>query len=336
MSSGIDSSVAAIVLKEKGFGVIRVTFNNLGCNGSEIINQTKSIAEKLGIAHYVYDLTEEFKQTVIRYFVNEYKTGRTPNPCVYCNKKFKWHYLLLIADRLKCNLVATGHYAGIRKENGRFILTAGKDKDKDQSYFLWMLEQNDLKRTLFPLADLTKQEVRDIALKNNFADLAAKRESYSICFIRDNNYTDFLMNTFKDQNIRIKSGDIYTKSGKKIGRHKGIPFYTVGQKIMVNDKELYIHKIDQNSNSIIAGSKEYLYGNKLLLSDVNLIKYESLMGEFKGKVKIRGKESAKKAVIIEQNKKLNVKFEKNVFGIAPGQSAVIYEGNDVVAGGIIK
>ena len=242
MSGGIDSSMAALFLHEQGYEVIGITMKTwdyasaggskkeTGCCSLDSINDARAISVRYGFPHYVLDLRQEFGDSIINNFVDEYLAGRTPNPCVLCNTYIKWDALLRRADQLECEFIATGHYARIRHENGRYILSKGLDETKDQSYVLWGLTQESLKRTIFPLANLTKKEVRKMAVEKGFAELANKSESYEICFIPDNDYRGFLRRKVADIDTRAGEGDFVTTDGTVIGKHKGYPFYTIGQR----------------------------------------------------------------------------------------------------------
>lgn len=352
MSGGIDSSMAALFLHEQGYKVIGITMKTwdyassggskkeVGCCNLDSINDARSISVMYGFPHYVLDLRQEFGDSIINDFVDEYLAGRTPNPCVLCNTYIKWDALLRRADQLNCEFIATGHYARTRYENGRYILSKGLDDTKDQSYVLWGLTQESLKRTIFPLADLTKKEVRKIAVQKGFSELAKKSESYEICFIPDNDYRGFLKRKVADLDKRAGEGDFVLADGTTIGRHKGYPFYTIGQRkgleIAVGEP-LYVTKINPDTNTVTVGTIEEVKGRKMRVKKINLIKYDCLPENFQTVTRIRHKDSGKMSTVTQiENDSVEVFFHDKVLAIAPGQSAVFYEGEDVVGGGIIE
>ena len=242
MSGGIDSSIAAIMLHNEGYEVIGITMKTwdyalsgntkkeTGCCNLDTINDARAVAVSLGFPHYILDLKEEFYNSIVKNFISEYLSGFTPNPCVLCNALIKWKALLKRADALGCDFIATGHYAKIRFENERYILSCGEDVTKDQSYVLWQLSQENLKRTLFPLGGLTKDKVKKMAVELGFDNLAKKKESYEICFIPDDDYRSFLRHNVPDIDDKIGQGNFVDVEGKILGRHKGFPFYTIGQR----------------------------------------------------------------------------------------------------------
>jgi tRNA-specific 2-thiouridylase len=352
MSGGIDSSMAALMLHEQGYEVIGITMKTwdyagaggskkeTGCCSMDSINDARTISVTYGFPHMVLDLRQEFGDSIINNFVDEYLAGRTPNPCVLCNTYIKWEALLKRADQLNCEFIATGHYARIREENGRYILSKGMDDTKDQSYVLWGLTQESLKRTIFPLANLTKKEVRKIAMDKGFADLANKSESYEICFIPDNDYRGFLRRKVKDIDTRAGEGNFVKTDGTVIGRHKGYPFYTIGQRkgleIAVGDP-LYVTKINAETNTVTLGSVEEVKQQRMNVKKINLIKYDRLPENFQAVTRIRHKDSGKMSTANQlAGDSVEIFFHDKVSAIAPGQSAVFYEGEDVVGGGIIE
>ena len=352
MSGGIDSSMAALLLCEQGYEVIGITMKTwdyasaggskkeTGCCSLDSINDARSVSVNYGFPHYVLDLREEFGESIINNFVDEYLAGRTPNPCVLCNTYIKWDALLKRADQLNCEYIATGHYARIRQENGRYVLSKGLDETKDQSYVLWGLTQESLKRTIFPLADLTKKEVRKIAMEKGYTDLANKSESYEICFIPDNDYRGFLRRKVTDIDKRAGEGDFVLADGTVVGKHKGYPFYTIGQRkgleIAVGEP-LYVTKILPETNTVMLGSAEDVKGQKMTVKKINLLKYKQLPENFQALTRIRHKDVGKQCTIHQINENtVEVFFHEKVSAIAPGQSAVFYEGEDVVGGGIIE
>ncbi len=351
MSGGIDSSVAAILLLEQGYDLVGVTFRTwdyisegcmekeTGCCSVDAIFEAKHFCEKLGFDHHVLDIRASFEKSVIGNFVDEYLAGRTPNPCVVCNSHIKWGEIIKKADELGCDLIATGHYARIRHENDRYVLSCGRDKAKDQSYFLWTLTQENLSRTLFPLGEYEKTEIRKIAADKGFKKLSEKRESQEICFIPDDDYRAFLKKRIPDLETKYAGGDFVSTSGKLLGKHKGFPFYTIGQRkgleIAVGHP-LYVVKIIPDSNTIILGTRDELDSTAMEIKNINMVKYHEIPVGLEVKTKIRYRNPGTFSRVFHSGDKLKVEFYKPVSAITPGQSAVIYEDDDVVAGGVIE
>lgn len=343
MSGGLDSSVTAMLLKEQGYDIIGVTFvswlaKNKNIDDSEFIKNAKYLTGKLNIPHYVLDLREKFKNTVIKNFTDNYLLGLTPNPCVYCNPIIKWGSLLEKADELNCEYLATGHYAQIREENNRFILSKAVDVKKDQSYFLWRLKQKQLKRTMFPLGKYKKDVIRDLAKKYGFEYLSKQKESQEICFIPDDDYRSFLRNNIKNIDKKVGEGNFISTDGKILGKHKGHPFYTIGQrkglKIAVGHP-LYVVDINAENNTICLGTKQDLLKKEVFVNDINLIKYDVLPENTELTTKIRYRNKGTLSKLSKEDDKIKIIFNDNVSAITPGQSAVFYEQDDVVGGGII-
>lgn len=351
MSGGIDSSVAALLLHEQGYQVIGITMKTwdyagsgsskkeTGCCNLDSINDARFMAVRLGFPHYILDIRSEFGGRIIDNFVSEYLSGRTPNPCVLCNTHIKWDALLKRADQLGCEFIATGHYARIRFENNRYVISRGLDNTKDQSYVLWGLKQQDLARTIFPLSELDKPRVREIAREAGFGDLASKGESYDICFIPDNDYRSFLRKKVEGLEERVSGGNFVDVNGKILGKHKGYPFYTIGQRKGLEialGEPMFVVDINPSQNIVVLGKKEQLEEKEMWVKDFNLIKYAEVPDDRTFITRIRYKDSGASALIRHDADRLKVLFERKVNAIAPGQSAVIYEGDDLVGGGIIE
>jgi tRNA-uridine 2-sulfurtransferase len=350
MSGGIDSSVSAMLLHDQGYEVIGLTMKTwdysssgtskkeTGCCSLDSINDARQIAVEKGFAHYILDIRSEFGDSVIDNFVSEYMAGRTPNPCVLCNTHIKWDALYKRAEMLDCDYIATGHYAKVRHENGRYIVSKGIDILKDQSYVLWGLPQSLLSKTLFPIGGYRKTEIREMAKQMGFDELANKNESYEICFIPDNNYRNFLKAKIPDLDKKVAGGKFVTADGNILGEHEGYPFYTVGQrrglKIAVGEPQ-YVTKIDPNTNTVVLGSFDDLQKQEMWVRDVNLIKYDTIPENTMTTTKIRYKDPGTPATIDTENNIYKVVFHKPVNAVAPGQSAVFYEGDDVLGGGFI-
>lgn len=342
MSGGVDSSVTAVLLKEEGYEVIGVTMKIWerskdwgGCCGLGSIEDAKKVANRLGIPHYVLNFRDIFREKVIANFCEEYREGKTPNPCIRCNQYIKFDALLKKAEKLGADYIATGHYARIEYDSRRkrYLFMKGVDQRKDQSYVLYVMTQEQLKRTLMPLGNLTKDRVRQIA-KEKDLPVATKPESQEICFIPDNNYGEFLREYIPEG----KSGPIVNKEGKVIGEHQGIIFYTIGQRkgIGIAAKEaLYVIAIDKENNTIVVGKEKDVYGNELIAEDVKFI-IEELKEPFRAEAKIRYLHQASSAMVYPlDGNKLKVEFDGPQWAITPGQAVVFYDGDIVIGGGTI-
>ncbi|MCK4662477.1 MAG: tRNA 2-thiouridine(34) synthase MnmA [Bacteroidales bacterium] len=350
MSGGVDSSVAVILLMEMGYEVIGMTMNMYSDtkkksydetteNKPNYLEEAKKIADSLNIAHYTIDVRNKFNEAVISNFFKEYIIGKTPNPCVRCNTYIKWETLINYADKLNCKYISTGHYAQIRYENKRYIISKGLDEKKDQSYFLWGLKQNILSRIIFPLSKFTKEQIKNIATNNGFKKLSDRGESQEICFIPDNDYRKFLRDNVKDIDRIITEGNFVDKNGKILGKHKGYPFYTIGQRKGLNiavGQPLYVIKIIPETNTIYLGTRNELNKKSMLVKEFNLIKYNNLPKNFEVNTKIRYRNEGTLSKINIYDDKIVVDFYKDVSAITPGQSAVFYENDDIVGGGIIE
>jgi tRNA-specific 2-thiouridylase len=349
MSGGVDSSVAAALLKEKGFNLIGVTMKtwgyddipekDSGCCSLETIYSARSVAAALGFSHYTLDFTERFNETVITNFIEEYLHGNTPNPCVLCNKVIKWGALLEKAESLGADYIATGHYANVEQheDSGRYYITKGNDESKDQSYALWRVSQYALSKTIFPLGSYTKQKIREIARKLNLKP-SETPDSQEICFVPNNNYRELFQIRLPDLNKKLEGGEIIYH-GRKIGEHMGYPYYTIGQRRGLNiavGKPVYVSKIDAENNVIYVDDEDGLYNKTFLTREINLMPYEKLDKPIEATVKIRYKDSGDKAVIEQINdENIKVTFDNPKKAITPGQSAVFYDDNRVIGGGII-
>ncbi|MFL5753458.1 MAG: tRNA 2-thiouridine(34) synthase MnmA [Bacteroidia bacterium] len=349
MSGGIDSSVTAMMLHEQGYDVIGITMKTwdyqtsgsskkeTGCCSLDSINDARQVAVDLGFPHYILDIRSEFGDFIIDNFVDEYLAGRTPNPCVLCNTHIKWEALLKRANMLGCDYIATGHYAQVREENGRMVISRGLDTNKDQSYVLWGLSQESLRRTIFPLGKFTKPEIRKMATQYGFDELANKPESYDICFIPENDYRSFLKHKVEGLEERVDGGNFIYKD-KVVGKHRGYPFYTIGQRKgleIAMGEPVFVTEIIPETNTVILGDKEDLEKKEMWVRDFNLVKYASLPENYQAFTKIRYKDAGTMSTVNVEGNKLNVIFHQNVSGLAPGQSAVMYEGDDLVGGGFI-
>lgn len=339
MSGGVDSSVAAFLLKNSGYDVTGVTMclgvkaddEKVRCCGPQAVDDAKRVCHRLGIPHYVMDFSKDLEEKVISKFVSEYLKGRTPNPCIDCNRFLKFELLLGKAITMGFDFLATGHYARIEKNNGTFVLRRAKDKAKDQSYFLYPIKKERVKSILFPLAELTKKEVREIARK---ADLpvANKPQSQDICFIKDDDYRRFI----SERVSNIRPGHIVDLDGNIRGMHKGLFFYTVGQREKLgisNPTPLYVVSVDAEKNRVIVGKKKDLQTRELIVCDLNLF-VDDLPQETSAKIRYANKES--KCEVSKQGSRVKVVFEEKQEAIAPGQSAVFYDNDIVLGGGVIE
>ncbi|MEN8907036.1 MAG: tRNA 2-thiouridine(34) synthase MnmA [Clostridiales bacterium] len=340
LSGGVDSSVAAYILKESGYEVIGVTMNlfqNYSTqNSNAMIRDAKNVAEKLGIEFIEFDLNESFKSKVIDYFKKEYLKGRTPNPCVVCNKFIKFGDLLEKADRMNIKYISTGHYAKIQmNERGFYNLKKPKDKTKDQTYFLYGLKQNQLSRVIMPLGNYDKKEVREIAKQ---ADLfvANKKDSQEICFIEDNDYVKFII---ENSSTKIIQGDFVDLQGNVLGIHKGIIYYTIGQRKGLGitfGKPKYVIEIDYINNRIVLGDNEDLFQHYLIAENINLITDNKIIDNRNVEIKIRNSSKLSKAKLtLIENNKAKIIFEVPQRAITPGQSAVFYDDDMLLGGGVI-
>ncbi|MDX2003339.1 MAG: tRNA 2-thiouridine(34) synthase MnmA [Chitinophagales bacterium] len=350
MSGGIDSTVAAVMLHNQGYEVIGITMKTwdyatsggskkeTGCCSLDSINDARQVAVDMGFPHYIIDIRNEFGDYVIDNFVDEYLAGRTPNPCVLCNTHIKWEALLRRADAMGCDYIATGHYAKIKQENGRYIITKAPDHSKDQSYVLWGVSQECLSRTLFPIGDYHKSEIRRMCAEWGYNDLAKKAESYEICFVPDNDYRGFLKRRVPTLETEVAGGNFVDTDGYVVGKHNGYPFYTIGQRKGLGiafGEPVFVTAIHPETNTVVLGREKDLEKNMLYVGKLNLLKYDPIPDGTEALVKIRYKDPGAMGTIYNEGDKLRVEFYSKVKAIAPGQSAVFYEGDDVLGGGII-
>ncbi len=352
MSGGVDSSVAAAILLEQGWEVVGLTIsthkleddcrpveNKKSCCSYTGSADARKVCDILGIEHHLIDLTQAFKETVIDDFISEYLIGRTPNPCVECNTKIKWGPFLTKANEYGAKFLATGHYANILKnqDNGRYYIQKAADSLKDQSYALWGLSQEQLERTLFPLSSIDKQAARELAKKFNLP-IYNKIESQDICFIPNNDYHSFISRNIPNIDEKIGQGNIIFQ-GKIIGKHKGFPFYTIGQRrgLGVSYSEpLFVKQIDANTNTIELTIADDTLSSGLIADNINYMKYDEINENKVFTVKIRYNDRGRDAHCkILSDGSLEVKFIEKPRAVTPGQSVVLYEGNDLVAGGKI-
>ena len=343
MSGGVDSSVAAALLKNEGYDVIAMTmcFNladtekkKPNCCGPQGIKDARAIADILGIRHYVLNMQPHLEKYVIDNFCQEYLKGRTPNPCVRCNQYLKFEVLLKKALAQEAQYLATGHYAGISKCRKGYALEKAKDKIKDQSYFLYRLNQEQLKHVLFPLANYTKQEVRKFAVEFKLP-VAEKLASQEICFLPALDYRKFLQSRFKGG---FQPGPIVDKEGNLLGQHKGVAFYTIGQRQglgIARGYPVYIIAINPQTNEITVGKKEDAYSLEFIIGQPHFILKPLPKKKIAVKVRIRYNHNEAAAQIFPLGRMLRVKFKQPQFAITCGQSAVFYQKDKVLGGGVI-
>lgn len=350
ISGGVDSSVAALLIKEQGYRAAGVTlrlFNNedIGisrentCCSLEDVADARSVAGYLSIPYYVYNFTGRFKQEVIDRFVAAYLAGETPNPCIDCNRYIKFSHLFDRARQLYFDYVATGHYSIIERDSGtgRYLLKQAADRTKDQSYVLYSMTQDQLARTKFPLGSLTKQKVREIAEQNGFIN-ARKRDSQDICFVPDGDYAAFIR---RFTGKTFATGDFVDKSGRRLGTHKGILHYTIGQRkglgiASPDGLPFYVCDILPAENRVVLGHEEDLYAKNLTAHQINLIATDKIAAPMKVMAKIRYRQQAQPATVIQTDEdRLRVAFDSPQRAITKGQSVVLYADDYVVGGGII-
>ena len=348
MSGGVDSSVAAWLLKQEGYNLIGVTMKtwgyddipekDSGCCSLETIYSARNVALQLGFPHYTMDFTDRFNEVVISNFIEEYLKGHTPNPCVLCNKAIKWGALLEKAIELGADYIATGHYAKVLKFDERYYISKSKDLTKDQSYALWQLSQSSLKQTIFPLGDHKKTEIREIAKKLGLksADIP---DSQEICFVPNDDYRQLIQIRMPELKHAIEGGDIIYHD-KKIGKHKGYINYTIGQRRGLElslGKPVYVSRIDAENNVIYVDDEAGIMHTEFTCSSIN--EQKSLINEnpVNAVVKVRYKDPVSEAVLYRTGAdEVTVKFSNPKKAITPGQSAVFYDGDDVIGGGIIQ
>ena len=345
MSGGVDSSVAAHLMKEKGYDCIGATMKLLGaqipideehaCCSLEDIEDAKKVCDALSIEHFVYDFSPDFCEKVVGKFVSAYENGATPNPCIECNRHLKFERLFKEAEALGCDFIVTGHYARIEKENDRYLLKKALDPSKDQSYVLYSLTKEQLARTLFPLGNMTKEEARAIAEKHNLVN-AHKKDSQDICFVKDEDYTDFIRRyTGKD----YPEGDFIDKDGNVLGTHKGIISYTVGQRKglgLALPAPLYVCDIDTDKNAVVLCPHEDLFSSELIANDINLTAVDDLYTPMRVKAKIRYRHTPADATVVQIDEDtIRVTFDEPQRAITKGQAVVLYDGDTVIGGGTI-
>ncbi len=349
MSGGVDSSVAALLLKRQGYDVVGVTMQiwqeespavtaaQGGCCGFDAAEDARRVADVLDIPHYVMNFRKEFREKVMDYFVSEYLAGRTPNPCIACNRYVKWESLLRRSMEIGADYIATGHYAGIiRLKNGRYAVRNAVTTKKDQTYALYSLTQEQLAHTLMPVGDYTKEEIRQIAEEAGLP-VAHKPDSQEICFIPDNDYAAFIDREAKE---RVpKPGNFVTTDGQVLGRHLGITHYTVGQRKGLNlamGRPVFVKEIRPDTNQVVIGEADEVFGGSLVCGHINYMGMEDLKEPREVLAKIRYGHTGEKCVMERIGEdRIKCVFQKPVRAITPGQAVVFYEDGYVLGGGTI-
>lgn len=352
MSGGIDSTVTAVMLHNEGYEVIGITMKTwdyatsggskkeTGCCSLDSINDARAISVELGFPHYIVDIRPEFGGAVINNFIEEYMAGRTPNPCVLCNTHIKWEALLKRADDLGCKYIATGHYAkhNYSAEHDRYFVTKAVDDKKDQSYVLWGLSQESLSRSIFPLGGYTKPEIRQMAHDWGYTELAKKAESFEICFVPDNDYRGFLKRNVEGLEDQVAGGTFVDVEGNILGEHKGYPFFTIGQRRglgMAFGEPMFVTEIRPDTNTVVLGREEELIRKGMYVHNITMQKFADIEDGMEALVKVRYKDKGAIGRLYKEDSMIRVEFDADVKGIAPGQSAVFFDGEDVIGGGNI-
>ena len=340
MSGGVDSSVSALLLKQRGYEVIGTTlelFTGSSCCNTETYMDAKNVCNQIGMPHFIYNCKDIFKTYVIDDFINCYSCCRTPNPCIECNKYMKFGFMWEKAKELGCNYIATGHYAKTEysEKYNRWVLKKSNAGKKDQSYVLWNIPKDLVEHILFPLSDFeSKDNIRKIARENNLK-VANKPDSEDICFVPDGNYKKFLEN---NSNIKPKQGNIVNTKGEVLGKHTGLYNYTIGQRkgLGISYKvPLFVVGFDKQKNEVIVGEEKELYKKEVIVTDINLLLFDEISEKLEVEVKTRYSSKSAKANIIQEGNNIKIEFNEPQRAITPGQSAVFYIDDIVVGGGKI-
>lgn len=346
MSGGVDSSAVCMMLQEQGYEVVGMTMRVwdlprqfvTGDEQPDFILEARALADRLGIEHHVVDVRHEFRDTIVRYFVDEYANGRTPNPCVVCNRRFKFRLLAEMADELGCSCIATGHYVDTIQHEGRTYLLMGDDVRKDQSYFLWQVPQDTLKRCMFPLGKMEKTAVREYLREKGFEAKAKQSESMEICFV-EHDYRDFLQAQRPELVEQFDGGSYVDSTGRRLGTHRGVPFYTVGQRKGLGialGYPAYVLRLNAEKNTIVLGTEQDLQAQAFIVEDSYIISKEEFVGCSDLKVRIRYHSQPVSCSVAElPDARWLIRTESPVSAVTPGQSAVFYIGQRLVAGAFI-
>ena len=334
MSGGIDSSATCLMLQEQGYEVLGITMHVWGDEPEE----ARQLAARMNIEHYIADERIRFKESIVRNFVDEYRNGRTPNPCVMCNPLFKFRVLTEWADKLNCAWIATGHYSRLEEKNGHIYIVAGEDEKKDQSYFLWRLGQDVLRRCIFPLGNYRKTEVREYLRGKGFEAKSREGESMEICFIKGD-YRDFLREHYPAIDEEIGAGWFVNPEGVKLGQHKGYAYYTIGQRKGLEialGKPAYVLKINPQKNTVMLGDAEQLKAEYMLVEQTGIVDEEEFFAcaDLAVRIRYRSQPIPCRAKKLEGDRLL-VQFREPATAVTPGQSAVFYNGKRVLGGAFI-
>lgn len=334
MSGGIDSTATCLMLQGQGYEIVGVTMRVWG----EEPKDAKLLADRIGIEHHVADERLPFKEIIVKHFIDEYRQGRTPNPCVMCNPLFKFRVLAEWADQLGCQWISTGHYSRLEEKNGKTYIVAGDDDKKDQSYFLWRLGQEVLSRCLFPLGNYTKLQVRDYLREKGYEAKASEGESMEVCFI-EGDYRDFLREQYPTLDQEIGPGWFVNSEGIKLGEHKGYPYYTIGQRKGLEialGKPAYVLRINPQKNTVMLGDAAQLISKYMLVEEANIVDEQDFFAceNLTVRIRYRSRPIPCRAERLEDNRLL-VHFLGEASAIAPGQSAVFYDGRRVLGGAFI-
>jgi len=338
MSGGTDSSVAAILLLEQGYEVVGITFRFWEEGENFHLQDAIRLAVQLGIQHVTYDALDVFRENVVQYFIDEYLAGRTPFPCVKCNNELKWKLILEEADRLGCDKVAMGHYVNIIQENNHYFVAEGKDPDKDQSFFLWGLTQEQLSRIVFPLGQFLKTEVRAMAAERGYKKVSEKKDSLGACFC-SGDYRPFLKKQLAEPDKFIYPGDFVDEAGKVLGRHDGFPLYTVGQRrgLIHLNRKVFVREIRPTTNEVVLVPLAAMYKTEFLIRDVNVVDEGLFSDEFDVLCRIRyRKQNTLSRVVFLENRTARVELAEPLESVAPGQTAVFYRDGRILGGGFIE
>jgi len=338
MSGGTDSSVAAILLLEQGYEVVGITFRFWEEGENFHLQDAIRLAVQLGIQHVTYDALDVFRENVVQYFIDEYLAGRTPFPCVKCNNELKWKLILEEADRLGCDKVAMGHYVNIIQENNHYFVAEGKDPDKDQSFFLWGLTQEQLSRIVFPLGQFLKTEVRALAAERGYKKVSEKKDSLGACFC-SGDYRPFLKKQLTEPDKFIYPGDFVDEAGKVLGRHDGFPLYTVGQRrgLLHLNRKVFVREIRPTTNEVVLAPLAAMYKTEFLIRDVNVVDEGLFSDEFDVLCRIRyRKQNTLSRVVFLENRTARVELAEPLESVAPGQTAVFYRDGRILGGGFIE
>lgn len=335
LSGGLDSSVAAILLKNEGYEVVGIMMH---LHDSEAFQEDQKVAEsaakQLGIEFLVVDYRDKFKEEVIDYFIGTYKEAKTPNPCIVCNQKMKFGAIFDCAKDLGCDIIATGHYARVKHENGDYSLYKAKDLTKDQSYVLHFLDQDKLSKIIFPLGEYTKDEVRELA-RASALPCVDKPESQDICFVENETYAEFIQ---KNSDYVPRPGNVVDTKGNVLGQHEGLINYTIGQRKglgIASSNPLYVLTLNKEKNEVVLGTKNETFTNSVSIIDVNWISGKAPADDFNCQAKLRYRQSPKECIAHATGSKVSLEYPEGIDSVTPGQFAVLYDGDRVLGGGVI-